>query len=140
MKLKNRIVCLVLTAILCNVTQAGVGEGVSQVGTLSSKKVNVEEKNIVPNNFRLEQNYPNPFNPTTTISFYLPEYSSVKVIIYDLRGSLIKSLYDGNLNSGSHNYIWDGTNSSGQRVTSGCYFYQVKSNNHNEVKKMFLLK
>jgi len=100
----------------------------------------VEETNDIPDGFMLEQNYPNPFNPTTTISFYIHEYTYTEVNIYDIKGRFVKSLFIGNLNSGNHKYIWDGTNNFGNRVSSGCYFYQVKTNKHNEVKKMLMLK
>ncbi|NQT64565.1 MAG: T9SS type A sorting domain-containing protein [FCB group bacterium] len=40
-----------------------------------------------------------------------------------------------NFASGTHNYEWDA-----QKVSSGVYFYQLKSNSYSSTKKMILLK
>jgi len=55
---------------------------------------NVKEDELFapPNEYILYQNFPNPFNPSTTISFYLPRNSNVKLLIYDLKGALIQNL------------------------------------------------
>lgn len=52
----------------------------------------------VPKDWKLEQNYPNPFNPGTKIRFNSPEeVSSVKLLIYDITGKLIKEMRKTNL-------------------------------------------
>ncbi|MBI9071916.1 MAG: T9SS type A sorting domain-containing protein [Melioribacteraceae bacterium] len=98
-----------------------------------------DEKDI-PNKFKLNQNYPNPFNPTTTISFELPKNTNVSVNIYDIRGSFVTSVYSGRMNAGNHEVVWNGKNSRGIKVSSGTYFYQLKTDDFNTVKKMQLLK
>ncbi|MCP5063594.1 MAG: T9SS type A sorting domain-containing protein, partial [Ignavibacteriae bacterium] len=40
--------------------------------------------------FVLFNNYPNPFNPTTTISYFIPEPSSIKISIYNLLGEVVQ--------------------------------------------------
>jgi len=83
--------------------------------------------NYIPEQFILLPNYPNPFNPSTTISFALPELSEIEIIIYDALGRKIKSLASELIDIGLHKKIWDGTNQSGQQVSSGVYYYIFKA-------------
>ncbi|MFO8145672.1 MAG: FlgD immunoglobulin-like domain containing protein [Candidatus Syntrophosphaera sp.] len=88
----------------------------------------------------LHQNFPNPFNPETTISFDLPAAGPASLSIYNVKGQLVRTLTEGNLDFGRHSVVWDGTDNSGQTVTSGLYFYRLTSNGHSESRKMMLLK
>jgi peptidyl-prolyl cis-trans isomerase A (cyclophilin A) len=90
----------------------------------------------------LFQNVPNPFNPTTTISFDITSQNSGKtdLIIYDLKGQLVKTLISELLDPGRYNLIWDGTSENGNQVSSGVYFYQLKTGNFTNTKKAVLLK
>jgi len=96
-----------------------------------------------PENFRLLPNYPNPFNPKTTISFNLISDELVKLSIYNIKGRLIRTLFEG-LAPGQpyipHEYIWDGLDSAGMSVNSGIYFYKLESDNFISTRKMILLK
>lgn len=98
----------------------------------------VKDEGIV-NAFSLEQNYPNPFNPSTNISFTLPQTGNVKLNIYDALGNLVETLFNGNLNEGSHQVTF---NSNG--LTSGVYYYSIiyssDSKTFTDTKKMILLK
>lgn len=105
--------------------------------------VGVQEEEISqfsPFNYHLT-NYPNPFNPTTTISFFLTENSTVVVEILNVKGQLIKSLIDGLQNAGNHSVIWNGKDDNGNNVSSGIYFYRLNLNGKTKaVKKCLLLK
>ncbi|MEJ5351504.1 MAG: T9SS type A sorting domain-containing protein [Melioribacteraceae bacterium] len=90
--------------------------------------------------YKLYQNYPNPFNPTTQIKFSLAEKCNVEINIYDIRGRLIKTLFKGELNAGYHNIEWNSTNNLGYNVASGVYFYQLKTEKYNVIKKMLLIR
>ncbi|MBC8214888.1 MAG: hypothetical protein H8E71_09670, partial [Candidatus Marinimicrobia bacterium] len=47
----------------------------------------------------------------------------------------------GNMqDAGYHSVVWDGTNLSGEPVSSGVYIYSIQSNGFNYVKKMLLMK
>ena len=91
--------------------------------------------NDIPENFNLLQNYPNPFKPTTTISFDLPFRSFVVLNIYNSIGEFVDRLIDGEFDAGSYNASW---NASG--LTSGIYFYELKTDKFNSVRKMLLVK
>lgn len=98
-------------------------------------------KIILPTDYKLEQNYPNPFNPTTTIEFYLPINKKISLTIYNSLGQKIKSLVDNELmTGGSHVAEWDGTNTSGVKVATGVYIYELKYGNFKQHKRMTLLK
>jgi hypothetical protein len=88
----------------------------------------------------LNQNYPNPFNPTTTISFALPEKSSVSLGIYDARGRLVVNLVNGTLPEGLKEIVWDGKDANDRALSTGVYFYRLKVGNKVMTKKMLLLK
>ena len=90
--------------------------------------------------YELQQNYPNPFNPATTIRFALPEPGEITLKIYDPSGRLVKTLVSSYMGAGYHNVIWNSTNDTGNRVASGLYFYELKSGNFRQVRKMLLLK
>jgi hypothetical protein len=94
----------------------------------------------IPAAFELYQNYPNPFNAATSIQFSLKDAGTVNLSVYNITGSLVKTIYNGYLAAGSHNLVWDGTNVSGEIVTSGTYFYRLKDSNGSLIKSMVLLK
>jgi hypothetical protein len=94
------------------------------------------QKNITPPvEFYLSQNYPNPFNATTTIHYYLPEKSNVSLKVFDLLGREVTTLVEERKLAGKYSIIIDGSS-----LSSGIYFYQLKSANFVETKKMLLIK
>lgn len=89
----------------------------------------------VADSYVLEQNYPNPFNPSTTIEYYIPQTSNVLVSIYNINGQKIDEVVNRRHQSGYYKIKWDATN-----FCSGIYFYQIKSENFQQVKKCFLIR
>ena len=101
--------------------------------------------NPIPKRTILLQNYPNPFNPETWIPFQLSASASVTISIYDISGNLIRTLLLGNRRAGI--YItkdsaayWNGRNVTGERVSSGVYFYQINVDKFSATKRMLILK
>lgn len=88
----------------------------------------------------LNQNYPNPFNPTTSISFYLPENASARLAIYDVEGRMVKELISGNCREGKHTAVWNGTDSRGENVSSGVYFYILSAGKSSLTRKLVLMR
>jgi hypothetical protein len=100
--------------------------------------VNVEDDNnndFIPNEFSLSQNYPNPFNPSTVISYQLPVTSNVTFKVYDILGNEIATLVNEEKPAGSYKVNF---NASG--LSSGIYFYQLKTDSFIETRKMILIK
>jgi hypothetical protein len=96
--------------------------------------------NELPLKFELYQNYPNPFNPNTTIKFAVPYTYNITLEIYDMLGRKVKTLVNGLYEPGEYRVVWDGTNETGNLVSSGIYFYQLKAGNILISKKMMLVK
>ncbi|MFZ0391259.1 MAG: YCF48-related protein, partial [Calditrichia bacterium] len=90
--------------------------------------------------FVLKQNFPNPFNPATTIEFRLPFGSETELTIYNTAGQQVKKLHSGYLPTGIHQFIWDGTNKQGRPVSSGVYFYRLKTARGSQCRRMLLMK
>ncbi len=111
-----------------------------EIVTIDAYKLNVEVLGELPETFQLNQNYPNPFNIRTLISFDMPYSSMVRMDIYNVLGQNVKELYVGYLEAGSHQLIWDGSNSGGDMVTSGIYFYRFQAENFDRTMKMLLVK
>ena len=101
----------------------------------------VKETFGTPNSFELSQNYPNPFNPTTTISYSIPDVASdfslsnVQLKIYDVLGKEVATLVNKQQNPGNYEVKFDAS-----RLTSGIYFYQLKTGSFIQTKKMILMK
>ena len=90
-------------------------------------------------------NYPNPFNPETWIPYQLAEAADVKVSIYSVNGTLIRTLALGHQSIGvyhSRNRAahWDGRNTFGERVASGLYFYTLTADDFTATRKMIIRK
>jgi len=104
------------------------------VGTVSIASV------ALPTQYVLQQNYPNPFNPTTKIKYGLPEAASVSLVIYDIRGNVVKTIDSGHQPSGWYEHVWQGLNAAGQPVSTGLYFSRLTAGSYSKVIKMLYLK
>lgn len=94
----------------------------------------------IPDSFELFQNYPNPFNPATTIRYHLPVRSQVTLTIYNVLGQEVVRLVDKVQPTGKYTVPWDGKSKAGQQVSSGLYFYKIKTERFTQVKKMLLVR
>ncbi len=97
-------------------------------------------ESIIPQEYQLFQNYPNPFNPNTTFKYSIPEDSYVDLSIYNSMGQLIKTVVSEPHTPGIYNIEWNSTNTNGDPVSSGLYFYSLKTESKIFMKKMILLK
>lgn len=84
--------------------------------------------------------YPNPFNPSTTLAFTMAEASPVTVAVYGVDGRRVALLQQGVLPAGSHSVVWQGSDDSGNRVSSGCYFWRTTIAGQTTTTKMTLVK
>jgi len=90
--------------------------------------------------FALEGAHPNPFNPSTTISYSIASGGPVRVLVYDVRGALVRTLIDGNQPAGRQSVSWDGTDGRGSPASSGIYFVRLESGGQSANRKIALLK
>ena len=99
----------------------------------------IEDRDLdLPFDFALGQNYPNPFNANTVISID-GEIQAGELAIFDVAGRMVRSFP---LSEETRSITWDGTDSSGETVASGTYFYSVNFDQFGTaaVRKMTLLK
>jgi Tol biopolymer transport system component len=89
-----------------------------------------------PTALEVAQNYPNPFSSGTAIAFQAPNEGEVAVKIYNILGQEVRSLTVADHTSGVHQVIWDGTDESRRKVSSGVYFYRMETKLGSIVKKM----
>ena len=98
------------------------------------------EPKMFSNTFELNQNYPNPFNPYTVIKYSLPHENNVMLKIYNVMGQEVKTLINKKQYAGRYSIEWDGTNDSGELVSSGLYFYEIRTGQFTQMKKMLLIR
>ena len=91
--------------------------------------------NELLNDFSLEQNYPNPFNPSTVISYTISGSGHVLLKVFDVLGNEVGILVNKIQNPGKYSVEF-----SGERLSSGLYFYRLTSGSSTVTKKMILMK
>ncbi len=100
----------------------------------------VDDIKINPYSYQLYENFPNPFNPETQIRFEIGARENVQILIYDILGRQIRYLVNEQYSPGFHVVNWDGTNETGQPVSSGMYIYLLKAGDYMADKKMLFVK
>lgn len=124
------------------------GFGDTNGGTLMYASIDIDfgpfvganNNTTTPVTATLNQNYPNPFNPTTEISYELKADQPVNLQIFNVKGQLVKTLVDEVQTAGTKSVTWNGTDDNGNSVTSGVYFYKMKSSTFESARKMILMK
>jgi hypothetical protein len=99
------------------------------------------ETPYIPVTTALLQNHPNPFNPTTAIAYEVATAGRVEIAIYDVSGSLVRTLVSEEKGVGRYTATWDGRDGTGNQVHTGVYFYRMTAPGYtSQAKKMLLLK
>ncbi|KAF0150809.1 MAG: hypothetical protein FD143_2486 [Ignavibacteria bacterium] len=119
-----------LTGGTVNVQSTGVYKS-----TITPTSIKYSEE--LPNEFTLSQNYPNPFNPTTVISYKLQSASHVTLKVYNVLGREVATLVDEFKNAGIYNSQFSIHNF---QLSSGVYFYTLRTENFSSTLKMVLMK
>ncbi|MGB9596027.1 MAG: S8 family serine peptidase [Candidatus Poribacteria bacterium] len=102
-------------------------------------------KKHIPDQTKFFANYPNPFNPETWIPYQLSTDSEVTVKIYSSTGQLVRKIELGYKPAGFYTtrdkaIYWDGRNESGEIVSSGVYFYNIRAGDKFFNSKMVVLR
>ncbi|MBM3213186.1 T9SS type A sorting domain-containing protein, partial [Candidatus Poribacteria bacterium] len=108
-------------------------------------KLEVDSLKTRPEKTQLSANYPNPCNPETWIPYCLSEDSEVNIIIHDVSGREVRRIYMGNQLAGRYEdkeraAYWDGKNERGEIVSSGIYFYTLKTAGVSQTRKMTMIR
>lgn len=94
----------------------------------------------VPEINNIVRAYPNPFNQKVTIEFSLSTPSDVKLSIYDLAGRRIVQLINGQIETGYHTAVWDGSSPDGNPLPSGIYWIRFTGPAGEKSVKLLLLR
>ena len=88
-----------------------------------------------PLKFSLMQNYPNPFNPSTTIEYTVNKKEFVSLRVFDIVGRELANLVNEIREPGFYRIDFDAS-----KLTSGIYFYQLRTDSYLQTRKMQVLK
>lgn len=124
-----------LSTYTWTVTASDGAANVSKTDTFTTSKIVSVSQLPIPNTATLEQNYPNPFNPTTTIGYFLPTSSIIRLRVFDIYGREVALLVDGERQAGRHDVVFDGRN-----LPSGTYFYRLEVGSSKQTRAMLLLR
>jgi hypothetical protein len=103
---------------------------------LSSQLIGIQSIGTeIPSTFSLYQNYPNPFNPNTSITFDIPKSEFIKLAVYDILGREAAVLVSEFKQAGRYSVSFNAS-----ALSSGIYFYTLRSGNITITKKMILSK
>jgi len=84
---------------------------------------------------------PNPFNPRTSIRFELPARTAVRLVVYDVKGRVVRVLLDGDVrNAGPHAVPWDGRDAQGRDAPSGTYIVRLQAGPTSATSKLALVR
>ncbi len=113
-----------------------------RAAAIDYQTVDVADPNgITPAVALLDSCHPNPFNPMTTISYRLPRATAVNLVIYDLKGRVVRRVKTGVLDqAGAHEATWDGKDESGGAVPSGTYVVRLATRQGVESRKVMLVR
>jgi hypothetical protein len=126
---------LTLTAPVGKVTIGATSPQPKSKGRIDETNNFVEEKFDQPMQLSLTQNYPNPFNPSTTISYSVPEDAHASITVYNTAGQEVALLTDKFHTSGEYSVIFNASH-----LSSGVYFYVLRYNGKELLKRMTLIK
>ncbi|MFQ6605869.1 MAG: T9SS type A sorting domain-containing protein [Fidelibacterota bacterium] len=108
--------------------------------TVVDVTLDVSEKPGIPVSYALAQNYPNPFNPSTSITFDIPRNTKVTLAVYNLIGQHVVTLVNDVFQPGRFEVEWNGLDAAKNPVASGVYFYELRTEQYTNRKKMILLR
>ncbi len=94
-----------------------------------------ENRITIPEKYELFDAYPNPFNPTTTLRYSLPKRSYVKLVVFDILGRDVETIFEGKKDRGLYQVQFNANN-----LNSGVYFYRLFTSDVVLVKKLILIK
>ena len=98
------------------------------------------ESNIINVSGEMTNCSPNPFNSQTMISYRIKDKAPVKLEIFDAKGRRVKTIVNETKSAGDYRALWNGTNESNKKLSSGVYFYKMTSGKFTSTKKVILVK
>lgn len=98
--------------------------------------VEITDIESLPDEFTLKSAYPNPFNPTTTIQYGIPDVRDVSIMIYDLMGRKVVTLFHNEQEAGWYEITWNGLLNNGSLAPAGMYLFKIIAGNDLSAKEI----
>lgn len=123
--------------------------GISHFGAMKSRHFIIGPTIVVkldsgavslPNSLQLLQNFPNPFNSSTFIEFWIAKAGFVKLTVYSVLGRHRATLVSKYLSTGKYRIQYNGTDDSGEPLSSGVYFCKLDAANQNKTIKLIIVR
>ncbi|MCB5234176.1 MAG: DUF2341 domain-containing protein [Candidatus Cloacimonetes bacterium] len=99
-----------------------------------------DTNNQIPIVAGINHTYPNPFNPDVHITFGVPEDTTVKLMIYNIKGQFVSEILSENFKRGTHTFTWTGRDARGRQLSSGLYFLRMEMDKKTWIKKIVMSK
>jgi len=80
------------------------------------------------------------FSNSTRITYTLPMAGQVTITVWDATGRRIRTLVNSHQASGTHLIQWDGTDDNGHPLSSGAYFYRIKTPQSTLTQKVIFIR
>ena len=116
------------------------GENGQELDYQDSFVYELSSSDLIPSTTELSNIYPNPFNPSTTIDYNLSVGTDVSLVVYDMKGSIVKTLVSNFQDAGLHQITWNGKNEIGGQVSSGMYLVRMEADGQLYQQAITLLK
>lgn len=129
-----------ITTNTINLENSAVAEYYALKANANKVVIEDEDQTAVPQMINIESVYPNPFNPQVTIQYVSSEFGKVQIQVYDLQGRLVKNLFNGLQEKGTHSVIWDASSDMGNAVTSGTYLLKITAGSSIAFRQLTLLR
>lgn len=84
--------------------------------------------------------HPNPLAGETRVSFTLPEAAHATLAAFDVRGARVRTLHEGALAPGRHEFSWRGADGDGAPVAAGIYFVRLRTGDRVATRKLVVLR
>jgi hypothetical protein len=84
--------------------------------------------------------HPNPASAGSKVKFRLGKSEWCTATVMDVRGRLVRSIFDGPLGAGWHELSWDGRDDSGHAMSEGFYFVRITSGKFTRTRKLTLMR
>ena len=114
-----------------------INNGDFNFSALTNPVLTAEKSHILePLNFKILSVYPNPFNPKIILQYKCHKrFENFSAYIYDIKGSHVKTLFQGPISPGLHSLYWEPKN-----MASGTYFFTIQTNQMKQTQKILYIK
>ena len=105
-----------------------------------SEPMSIERSNFQPTSFVISEAFPNPFNNSISIEIEVKNLEPINFSVFNIKGEMVYSEKIMPFGNGIHSFAWMAKNNYGQDLSSGIYFLQFNSLNHQANRKITYLK